>query len=222
MNEIKAKELNLSSKAEDILLQIESNTMLGNLRKIAKEIKKDHELAMELWSTAAFLPRQLAILIMDKNNLTEDDINSLTEDMQTQDYNERTNLMDWLFANQLTKDKKKIALIESWQNSPFALQRRTYWYYQGRLRWTGKTPPDDTSDLITAIEANIAQEEPEVQWAMNFTAGWIGVYDEQYRERCIKIGEKTGLYKDEKVSKGCTPNYLPEFITIESNKRQNN
>lgn len=130
--------------------------------------------------------------------------------------------MDWLFANQLTKDKKKIALIESWQNSPFALQRRTYWYYQGRLRWTGKTPPDDTSDLITAIEANIAQEEPEVQWAMNFTAGWIGVYDEQYRERCIKIGEKTGLYKDEKVSKGCTPNYLSEFITIESNKRQNN
>lgn len=222
MNEIKATELNLSSKAEDILLQIESNTMLGNLRKIAKEIKKDHELAMELWSTAVFLPRQLAILIMDKNNLTEDDINSLTEDMQTHDYNERTNLMDWLFANQLTKDKKKIALIESWQNSPFALQRRTYWYYQGRLRWTGKTPPDDTSDLITAIEANIAQEEPEVQWAMNFTAGWIGVYDEQYRERCIKIGEKTGLYKDEKVSKGCTPNYLPEFITIESNKRQNN
>lgn len=222
MNEIKATELNLSSKAEDILLQIESNTMRGNLRKIAKEIKKDHELAMELWSTAAFLPRQLAILIMDKNNLTEDDINSLTEDMQTHDYNERTNLMDWLFANQLTKDKKKIALIESWQNSPFALQRRTYWYYQGRLRWTGKTPPDDTSDLITAIEANIAQEEPEVQWAMNFTAGWIGVYDEQYRERCIKIGEKTGLYKDEKVSKGCTPNYLPEFITIESNKRQNN
>lgn len=88
MNEIKATELNLSSKAEDILLQIESNTMLGNLRKIAKEIKKDPELAMELWSTAAFLPRQLAILIMDKNNLTEDDINSLTQDMQTHDYNE--------------------------------------------------------------------------------------------------------------------------------------
>ena len=46
MNEIKAKELNLSSKAEDILLQIESNTMLGNLRKIAKEIK-NHEIASQ-------------------------------------------------------------------------------------------------------------------------------------------------------------------------------
>lgn len=220
MNEIKATELNLSSKAEDILLQIESNTMLGNLRKIAKEIKKDHELAMALWSTEEFLPRLLAILIMDKNLLSREDLNSLTEDMQTHDYDERNNLMDWLFANQLTKDKKKIALIESWGNSPFALQRRTYWYYQGRLRWTGKTPPDNTEELLSAIEANIAQEQPEVQWAMNFTAGWIGVYDEQYRDRCMEIGEKTGLYKDEKVSKGCTPNYLPEFITIEFNKRQ--
>ncbi|MBO1913633.1 hypothetical protein J4G37_53555, partial [Microvirga sp. 3-52] len=78
-----------------------------------------------------------------------------------------------------------------------------------------------TEDLLTAIEAKISQEEPEVQWAMNFTAGWIGVYDEENRVRCIKIGEKTGLYKDEKVSRGCTPSYLPEFITIEVNKRQN-
>ncbi|MGO4939601.1 hypothetical protein ACTQ45_06210 [Fundicoccus sp. Sow4_D5] len=50
-------------------------------------------------------------------------------------------------------------------------------------------------------------------------AGWIGVYDEQYRACCIELGERTGLYKDEIVSKGCTPSYLPEFITIEYNKR---
>ena len=73
--------------------------------------------------------------------------------------------------------------------------------------------------MVTAIEAKISQEQPEVQWAMNFTAGWIGVYEEQYRKRCVIIGEDTGLYKDETVSKGCTPNYLPEFIMIESNKR---
>ncbi len=141
--------------------------------------------------------------------------------MQTHTYDERNNLMDWLMANQLTKDKKTIALLNSWENSPSASQRRAYWYYQGRLRWTGQTPPDNTADLLSKIEANIMQEEPEVQWAMNFTAGWIGVYDEKYRERSIQLGEKTGLYKDEIVSKGCTPKYLPEFIRIEVNKRQN-
>ena len=128
-------------------------------------------------------------------------------------------LMDWLMANQLTKSKKTLTLLESWENSPSSLQRRAYWYYQGRLRWTGQKPPENTEDLLKAIEANIAKEEAEVQWAMNFTAGWIGVYDERYRKRCIGIGMKSGLYKDQKVSKGCTPNYLPEFIAIEVGKR---
>ncbi|MBY0099397.1 DNA alkylation repair protein [Mesobacillus maritimus] len=219
MNGNEGTELKLSSKAENILSQINSKTKLGDLRKLAKDIKKDHELAMELWSTGEFLPRQLAILIMDKKLLTEDLLNQLDQDMQIHPFNERNNLMDWLMANQLTKDKKKIALIESWENSPSALQRRVFWYYQGRLRWTGQTPPENTEYLLSALEAKIAQEEPEVQWAMNFTAGWIGVYDEKNRARCIKLGEKTGLYKDDKVSKGCTPNYLPEFITIEVNKR---
>lgn len=221
MNENKAAEIKRSSKAENILSQIDSKTKLGDLRKIAKVIKKDHELAMELWSSEEYLPRLLAILIMDKKLLSQDVLDKLDKDMQIHTIDERNNLMDWLMANQLNKDKKTVALMESWETSPSALQRRAFWYYQARLRWTGQTPPDNTEDLLSALEANISQEEPEVQWAMNFTAGWIGVYDEKNRARCIKIGEKTGLYKDEKVSKGCTPNYLPEFIKIEVNKRHN-
>ncbi|WP_096272077.1 DNA alkylation repair protein [Paucisalibacillus globulus] len=220
MSENKATVIQRASKAEDILAQINSNTKLGDLRKIAKDIKKDHELAIELWSSGEYLPRLLAILIMDKKLLTSDVLNELDKDMQTHALEERNNLMDWLMANQLTKGKKTIALMESWIDSPSPLQRRAFWYYQARLRWTGQTPPDNTEELLSAIESTIVEEEPEVQWAMNFTAGWIGVYDVEKRARCVKIGEKTGLYKDEMVSKGCTPNYLPEFITMEVNKRQ--
>ncbi|MBC2147064.1 DNA alkylation repair protein [Listeria booriae] len=206
--------------AEDILTHINRETKLGDLRKIAKEIKQDHELAMELWSTEEFLPRLLAILIMDKKLLTQDVLNELDKDMQTHPFDERNNLMDWLMANQLTKSKRTIALIESWENSSSALQRRTFWYYQARLRWTGQTPPDNTEELLSALEASIMQEEPEVKWAMNFTAGWIGVYDEKNRARCMQLGEKNGLYKDQVVARGCTPDYLPSFITIEVNKRK--
>jgi 3-methyladenine DNA glycosylase AlkD len=208
-----------SSKAETILGQINAKTKLGDLRKIAKNIKTDHDLAMELWSTGKFFSRLLAILIMDNKLVSADLINKLDKDMHTHPFDERNQLMDWFMANQLVKNKKTIALIESWENSFSALQRRVFWYYQARLRWTGQTPPANTPDLLTKIEANIAKEEPEVQWAMNFTAGWIGVYEQQYRNRCIMLGEKTGLYKGEMVSKGCTPDYLPEFIAIESNKR---
>lgn len=213
----------LTSKAESIYTQISSaSTTLGDLRKIAKEIKKDHELAMELWSTGEMIPRQLAVLIMDKKLLSQEVIDGFVHDMQRHDFDERNKLMEWLMANQLMKDKATIALIESWENNPSPLLRRTFWYYQARLRWTGQTPPDNTSHLLSVIESTIAKEEPEVQWAMNFLAGWIGVYDEENRKRCVDIGAKTGLYKDEVVPKNCTPNYLPEFIKIEVAKRAKN
>lgn len=212
--------MKLSSKAESILAQINSKTKLGDLRKIAKEIKKDHALAMELWASGKFLPRQLAILIMDSSVLSQDLINKLDKDIQAHSFEERNHLIDWLMANQLTKDKKTTELIESWENSASILQRRVFWYHQGRLRWVGQAPPENTEYLLSAIESRITKEEPEVQWAMNFTAGWIGVYDKQYRARCVALGERTGLYKGKMVSKGCTPEYLPEFITIESNKRK--
>ncbi len=208
--------MSLSSKSKGIYDQIDpSMTKLGDLRKIAKEIKKDHDLAMELWSTGEFLPRQLAILIMDKKQLSQEVINQLDTDIQQHETDNRNQLIDWLMANQLTKDKNTINMIESWEKSPSALQRRVFWYYQARLRWMGNTNHSNTEYLLNAIEANMVNEQPEVQWAMNYTAGQIGKWQEEYRSRCISIGEDTGLYKDEVVAKGCTPSYLPKFIPIE-------
>ena len=212
--------MRLSSKTENILKQLGDKTKLGDLRKIAKDIKMDHDLAMELWATGKYLARQLAILIMDKKNLSQKLIDKLDKDIKQHKEDERNQLIDWLMANQLSKDKKTIALMESWENSASSLLRRIFWYYQGRLRWVGQTPPPNTEVLLSKIESQIEKEEPEVQWAMNFTAGWIGVYDKNYRNRCIALGEKTGLYKGKMVSKGCTPEYLPEFIKIETNKRK--
>ncbi len=205
-----------SSKAKEILDQIsDPSTKLGDLRKIVNNIKKDHALAMELWSTGQYLARQLAILIMDKKSLSRELIDKLDKNITGHKQEERNQLIDWLMANQLSKDKKTIALMESWENSPSVLQRRVYWYYQGRLRWVGQTPPPNTEQLLSAIEARIEKEEPEVQWAMNFTAAQIGIFQSEYRSRCIALGERTALYRDEVVTKNCTPNYLPKYIAIQ-------
>lgn len=213
--------MKLSPKAEKIYAKISSTTTkLGGLRIIAKDIKKDHELAMELWSTGEFLPRQLAILIMDKKLLSQEVIDKLDKDIQTHKPKEQTQLIDWLMANQLSKEKKTIELMQSWENSSSSLQRRIFWYYQARLRWMGNTPPPNTEHLLESIEKRIEIEKPEVQWAMNFTAAQIGIHQPEFRLRCIELGKRTGLYKDEMVSKGCTPNYLPDFISIEVAKRK--
>jgi 3-methyladenine DNA glycosylase AlkD len=211
----------LSDKAQNIYLQItKEGTKLGDLRKIAKEVKKNQQLAEELWGTGKFYPRLLAILIMDVKQLDSEVVDNLLKNIDEHQPEERLQLADWLMANQLMKDKKLIALIQSWQNNTSALKRRIFWYYQGRLRWIGQIPPDNTKELLVAIEEKILGEEPEVQWAMNFTAGWIGIFDTTYRSQCIRMGEELGLYKDEVVPRNCTPNYLPKFIEIEVEKRK--
>ena len=54
--------MNLSPKAQTISSQINpKTTKLGDLRVIAKAIKKDHELALELLSIGGFHHRQLAL-----------------------------------------------------------------------------------------------------------------------------------------------------------------
>lgn len=208
-----------SEKARSILEQLgEKSTKLGDIRKLAKEIKKDHVLALELWGSKLFFPRQLTLLIMDKKLLSEESIDVLIQDIESHEEKEKLHLMDWFMANQLLKDKRWVALIEGWRGSSEALKKRTYWYHQARLRWMGKIQ-SNSADLLETAEKNIENETDEVQWAMNFTVGWIGVFEKDFRDQCVQLGERTGLYQGQMVAKGCTPDYLPEFIAIESKKR---
>ena len=72
---------------------------------------------------------------------------------------------------------------------------------------------------MCSLEKNLGKEQPEVQWAMNYCAGQIGIHEPAFRERCVALGTKFELYKNDPVSRGCTPAYLPEFIRIEVEKR---
>lgn len=211
----------LSEKAEQIVAELSAETpKMGDLKKRAADIKKDHALAVELWSTGKYFPRLLATLIFDKKLLTEETIDQLANDMMQHPQAERVQLADWFMANQLAKDKKLSAQMTTWEKNPSPILRRLFWYHQARLRWTGQTPPGNSAELLESLEQELANEQPEVQWAMNFCAGQIGVHEPAFRARCIALGEKVGLYKDERVPKNCTPSYLPEFIRIEAAKRE--
>jgi 3-methyladenine DNA glycosylase AlkD len=120
----------LSNRAQEVYSQIDQeNTKLGDLMKIAKEIKRNHELAMELWSTGEYAPRMLAILIMDKNLLTQAFLEELVKDIESHLFKDSNRLSDWLLAYQLMKSSKTISLMESWEHHPAPILRRLFWYH---------------------------------------------------------------------------------------------
>ena len=210
----------LSAKATELVALLQGTVKMGDIKKQAKVIKRDHDVAMELWQTQAFYPRMLATLILDKKQLTQDVIDQLAEDMLQHEVAQRNQLSEWLMANQLMKQQSTQDMLLSWQDAKSPVLRRLFWYHQARLRWAGQTPPDNSEALLALIEEHLATEEEQVQWTMNFCAGWIGIIEPEYRDRCVRLGESLGLYKDEKVSRNCTPSYLPEFIRIEVAKRE--
>lgn len=190
-------------------------TLSGELKKIAKEIKKDNELAAKLWDTGKYYPRLLSVLILDRKELNLEKIESMAEDLQSNDQKERNHIGDWLLANQLTKAKGLKLMVEGFKDHPSPFLRRLYWFYQSRLRWTGQTPPENTPEIVDSIAKKLADEDPDVQMMMNMCAGWIGVFDDKHSDQILKIGEEIGLYKGKKVPRGCAPLYLPEFVQYE-------
>jgi len=193
----------------------------GEIKKLAKEIKKNHQLSMMLLDEKDYNSALLAVLVADKSLINEKYVTELSTKIDHLAYDEQNYVSDWLLANQLTKSKQSILMMSKWQDNESDFKRRLFWYYQARLRWTGKTDFDNTEELVALIEQRLATEKENVQWAMNFCAAWIAIHDQTFRSKISKIGEKVGLYKEEKVPKKCTPNYLPEFIKTEVNKQKN-
>lgn len=212
--------MTLSASAQNIVDQLDpERPVMGALKKLAATIKTDHSLAQELWGTGGYSARMFAALIMDKSLLDQQAIDTLADDLMQMAPDQRNRISEWLLANQLMKSAKTKRLIETWGGHASPVLRRLYWYHQARLRWTGKVPVDNAQDLLSALQDGMETEHPDVQWTMNFCAAWIGVYQPEYRDECIALGEKLGLYMDEKRVKGCTPNYLPAFIEVEVAKR---
>lgn len=209
----------LSDRARALHAQVlPAATPKGTLKKLAKDIKRDPALAAELWSTGDVNSRLLAVLIMDKKQLDQAAVDGLCADLASHPEKDQTRIMEWLMSNQLMKSAGGKRMMAGWEHSEVALQRRTFWFFQARQRWTGQTPPDNTPDLLDALDARMADEQPMVQMMMNFTAGWIGVHQPEHRARCIALGERTQLYVDEVVPRGCTPSYLPLFIADQAAK----
>ncbi len=60
--------------------------------------------------------------------------------------------------------------------------------------------------------SEMASADPEAQWTMNTTLAAIGIHFPKHRKRAIAIGEKSGIYRDYPVSKGCTSPFAPIWI----------
>lgn len=177
----------------------------GDIRALAKLIKTDHELALQLWETGNLEAQLLAALIMKPRSLAADELDKLTRSTTC------AQVADWLNANVVAPHPEKEALRKQWMMAQDRWAARAGWNLTAS-RVHKDADGLDLPALLDRIEKEMPNAHPEVQWTMNNTLAAIGIHHPAHRQRAVAIGEKIGLYRDWPVSKGCTPPYVPVWV----------
>lgn len=178
---------------------------LGDIRAIARKIKTDHELALDLWDTGNVDAQLLATLIIRPESLSAAELDKLTRSTTC------AQVAEWLNAYVVAQHPEKEALREKWMKAKDRWAARAGWHLTAS-RVSKRADGLDLPALLDRIEKEMPKARPEVQWTMNNTLAAIGIHHPRHRQRAIAIGEKIGLYRDWPVSKGCTPPYVPVWV----------
>lgn len=178
---------------------------MGDIRAVAKPIKTDHKLALELWETKNLDARLLALLIMKPQQLSLTEMDKMVRSIDF------VQVADWFNSYIVKEYPGRESLREDWMNSDHPMAARAGWSLTaGRV---AREPEGlDLPALLDRIESGMPKAAPEAQWTMNTTLAQIGIHFPAHRKRAIAIGEKLGIYKDYPVSKGCTSPFAPIWI----------
>lgn len=186
---------------------------LGDIKKLAKKLKTNHELAMSLWEEDLLEAKLIATLIMEPAKLSQTQL----------DYVVKTGvvpqLADWVNSYVVKEHPAKFDMRLAWMNDKDPMAMRAGWNLTSSL--VVKDPEKlDLDEVLTRLDTEMGDAPEEAQWTMNFTLIYLGLHHPEYRDRAIEISEKYGLYKDYPVSKGCITPYAAVAIP-EMAKKQN-
>ncbi len=178
---------------------------LGDIRKLAKKIKVNHPLGMELWETGNIDARLLAILLVKPEEVPASEMNRMVRSATF------AQVADWLNAYVVKKHPDKEPLRQKWMGAKDPMAARAGWNLTAER--VAKDPAGlDLPALLDRIETEMGAAPPEAQWTMNSCLAAIGIHLPEHRARALAIGEALGVYRDYPVSKGCTSPFAPIWI----------
>jgi 3-methyladenine DNA glycosylase AlkD len=177
----------------------------GDIRKLAKEIKPDHALALALWESGNIDARLLAILLLQPKKLSVEELDRMVRSANFGP------VADWLSAYVVANHPDKELLRQKWIADADPWAARAGWSLTSER--IAKNPEGlDLPAILDRLEAEMPGAAPAVQWTMNSCLAGIGIHFPQHRQRALTLGEAMGIYRDYPVSKGCTSPFAPIWI----------
>ncbi len=178
---------------------------LGRLRSVAKRLKTQQDLALELWATGDTAARLLALLICRPKAFTRDQLDTMLREGR------RPKVHDWLVNYVVKKSAHAEDLRTTWFCDPDPVVASAGWALTAD-RVVKQPEGLDLEGLLDTVEAEMKGAPERLQWAMNTCLAQIGIEHPALRARAIGIGERLEVLKDYPTPPNCTSPFAPIWI----------
>jgi 3-methyladenine DNA glycosylase AlkD len=140
-----------------------------DMRKLAKEIGRDHKLALDLWRTGIAEARIVAALVGDPAKLTEEQMEVWVKDINSWD------VCDQVCMNLFEKNQLAWKKIVDWSEREEEFVKRTAFSLIACLAWHDKKASDEKFiELLPVIIREATDERNFVKKAVNWALRNIG------------------------------------------------
>lgn len=178
---------------------------LTKLRAVAKRLKTQQDLAVDLWATGDTAARLLALLVCRPKAFGRDELDAMLREANG------PKVHDWLVNYVVKKSPHSEELRLAWLDDPDPVVASAGWALTTER--VAKRPAGlDLPGLLDVIEAEMKEAPDRLQWAMNHCLAQIGIDHAEYRARAIAIGERLEVLKDYPTPPNCTSPYAPVWI----------
>ncbi len=155
-----------------------------DLRKMAKGIKKNHELALKLWASGIHEARILASLVEEPNKVTEKQLEEWVSDFDSWDVVDQV-------SDLIGRTRFAVHKIHEWSKRDEEFVKRTAFSLIAELTCHDKTMPDkDFEQFFPLIKAACTDERNFVKKAVNWALRNIGKRSKYLNAGAIQVARE--------------------------------
>jgi 3-methyladenine DNA glycosylase AlkD len=156
-----------------------------DMRKLAKEIGRDHRLALDLWRTGVAEARILAGMIDDPAELTEKQMEEWVKDIDSWD------VCDQVCMNLFEKSPSAWKKVIDWSEREEEFVKRTAFSLIACLAWHDKKAGDERFiELLPLVVRGATDERNFVKKAVNWALRGIGKRNLNLNRAAIRTAEQ--------------------------------
>jgi len=189
------------------------------LRKLAKQVGKDHALAQELWDSDCYDMKVIAVLIDDPKHITEAQMEKQVEDV---DFGMMVHVYSACGAP-VAKTPFIGEMALKWLKSKDSVRRRcAYGFVYELSKSTKKSAPDEDyfMGFINHIDNTYASENSSVHLAMGGALLGIGKRSVKLNQAALKVANKIGPIPVESGKTQCDPMDISKHLTSDYLKKK--